>query len=229
MIFCNGKIRPMRKINASYNQWLTAFHHLQPMKNKKYLILCEGMTEKGFFDAFVDEYRLNDFVEVRQLIQTPVQLPQTVKNLLPCYSRIALVYDHDNQKEFASIFAELAKNPEIILADSNPCFEVFFLSCHKHQSEHPKLKPMTEAGLPQQQILDLLRAHDPFYSKGYEAGKRLFRTYQSTLDRGIANQRSLRKSPYSHLGRLIDDLRLMQRFIRVSAPPHPDSYRFSVD
>ena len=219
----------MWKIRSSYNRWLTAFHHLQPMKNKKYLILCEGMTEKGFFDALIDEYMLTDYVEVRQLIQNPVQLRKTVNNLLPDYYRIALVYDHDNQKASAPVFTELAKNPAIILADSNPCFEVFFLSCHKHQSEHPRLQPLAEAGLPQHQILNMLRAHDPFYGKGYEAGKRLFHTYQATLDRGIANQRSLRKSPYSHLGRLIDDLRLMQGLVRVATPPHPDPCCFSTN
>lgn len=91
------------------------------MENKNYLILCEGKTEQGFFDALLEDYGLTDIVEVRQLVQTPEQLKETVKFLLPRYKRIALVYDHDNDVTALSIFPNSRKifqsfRPTVILA-----------------------------------------------------------------------------------------------------------------
>ena len=217
----------LRRSFKSYNLASSLLNHLLPMENKNYLILCEGKTEQGFFDALLEDYGLTDIVEVRQLVQTPEQLKETVKFLLPRYKRIALVYDHDNDVTALSIFSELSKNLSIIPADSNPCFEVFFLACLKSRSEYPRLLSLDESEQsPQRQVFKLLKSLDPSYRKGYSAGRSLYYRYRPILQQGIANQKQLRRSPVSHVGRLIEDLDLMRLFIRVNTPPHPDSSLF---
>lgn len=209
----------LRGLFKSYNLVQSLLNHLLPMENKDYLILCEGKTEQGFFDALLEDYGLTDLVEVRQLVQTPEQLKETVKFLLPRYKRIALVYDHDNDVTAVSIFSELSKNLSVIPADSNPCFEVFFLACLKPRSEYLRLLALAESDLsPQKQVYKLLKSLDPSYNKGYLEGRSLYYRYRPILKQGIANQKQLRRSPVSHVGHLIEVLDLM-RLIRVNTPP----------
>ena len=97
----------------------------------KTLILCEGLTEKNYFNAMKEDLRLPKTIGVDVFQSNKVDCKGVVEEALKKakregFEKIFVVFDHDNQPKRDEAFKlAWSKNIEVIF--SSICFETWYL------------------------------------------------------------------------------------------------------
>lgn len=97
----------------------------------KVLILCEGLTEKNYFNAMKEDFRLPKTIGVEVLQSNKVDCKGVVEEAIKKAKRegiqeIFVVFDHDNQPKRDEAF-KLASDKKIKVIFSSICFESWYL------------------------------------------------------------------------------------------------------
>jgi len=111
----------------------------QRSANKRILILCEGITEKYYFEAMKDDDELKkkltsvtaDVVNAKNTSPLDIYIEATkrvkeAKREGNAYSFVWLVFDHDNEANRKEAY-DKAKKDNFNIAFSSICFEVWYL------------------------------------------------------------------------------------------------------
>lgn len=104
----------------------------------KTLILCEGKTEKNYFNAMKEDFCLPKTIGVEVLQSNKVDCKGVVEEAIKKAKRegfqeIFVVFDHDNQPKRDEAF-KLASNKKIKVIFSSICFELWYLYHFKEKS-----------------------------------------------------------------------------------------------
>lgn len=104
----------------------------------KVLILCEGLTEKNYFNAMKEDFRLPKTISVDILQSNKVDCRGVVEEAIKKAKREGsqktfVVFDHDNQPNREEAF-KLASNKKFKVIFSSICFEVWYLYHFKEKS-----------------------------------------------------------------------------------------------
>ena len=99
----------------------------------KVLVLCEGLTEKNYFNAMKEDFRLPKTIGVEVFQSNKVDCKGVVEEAIKKAKRegfqeIFVVFDHDNQPKRDEAF-RLASDKKIKVIFSSICFESWYL-CH---------------------------------------------------------------------------------------------------
>lgn len=105
----------------------------------KVLILCEGMTEKNYFTAMKEDFRLPKTIGVAIFQSNKVDCKGVVEEAIKKAKRegfqeIFVVFDHDNQPKRDEAF-KLASNKKIKVIFSSICFESWYLLHFKNSTK----------------------------------------------------------------------------------------------
>lgn len=105
----------------------------------KVLILCEGLTEKNYFNAMKEDFRLPKTVSVNIFQSNKVDCKGVVEEAVKKAKRegiekIFVVFDHDNQPKRDEAF-KLASSKNIEVIFSSICFETWFLFHFKNSTK----------------------------------------------------------------------------------------------
>ncbi|MFV5686150.1 RloB family protein [Flavobacterium sp. GB2R13] len=97
----------------------------------KVLILCEGLTEKNYFNAMKEDFRLPKTIGVEVFQSNKVDCKGVVEEAIKKAKRegfeeIFVVFDHDNQDKRDEAF-KLALDKGISVIFSSICFEAWYL------------------------------------------------------------------------------------------------------
>ena len=101
---------------------------------EKILILCEGLTEKNYFNALKEDLGLPKTIAV-SIVDCKGDVADILKNAKKDgFEKIFVVFDHDNFPKRESVF-KLAtqKNADVIF--SSICFEGWFLFHYKNSTK----------------------------------------------------------------------------------------------
>lgn len=105
----------------------------------KTLILCEGLTEKNYFNAMKEDLRLPKTIGVDVFQSNKVDCKGVVEEALKKakregFEKIFVVFDHDNQPKRDEAFKlAWSKNIEVIF--SSICFETWYLYHFKNSTK----------------------------------------------------------------------------------------------
>lgn len=105
----------------------------------KILILCEGLTEKNYFNAMKEDLGLPKTISVNVFQSNKVDCKGVVEEAIKKAKRegvekIFVVFDHDNQPKRDEAFKlALSKNIKVIF--SSICFEAWFLFHYKNSTK----------------------------------------------------------------------------------------------
>ena len=105
----------------------------------KTLILCEGLTEKNYFNALKEDLRLPKTIGVDVFQSNKVDCKGVVEEALKKakregFEKIFVVFDHDNQPKRDEAFKlAWSKNIEVIF--SSICFETWYLYHFKNSTK----------------------------------------------------------------------------------------------
>lgn len=104
----------------------------------KVLILCEGKTEKNYFTAMKEDFRLPKTIGVDVFQSNKVDCKGIVEEAIKKakregFQKIFVVFDHDNQPKRDEAF-KLASNKKIKVIFSSICFELWYLYHFKEKS-----------------------------------------------------------------------------------------------
>lgn len=105
----------------------------------KVLILCEGLTEKNYFNAMKEDFRLPKTIGVEVFQSNKVDCKGVVEEAIKKAKRegfqeIFVVFDHDNQAKRDEAF-KLALDKKIKVIFSSICFESWFLFHFKNSTK----------------------------------------------------------------------------------------------
>nr|WP_315174190.1 RloB family protein [uncultured Flavobacterium sp.] len=105
----------------------------------KVLILCEGLTEKNYFNAMKEDFRLPKTIGVEVFQSNKVDCKGVVEEAIKKAKRegfqeIFVVFDHDNQAKRDEAF-KLALGKKIKVIFSSICFESWFLFHYKNSTK----------------------------------------------------------------------------------------------
>jgi hypothetical protein len=105
----------------------------------KVLILCEGLTEKNYFTAMKEDFRLPKTIGVDVFQSNKVDCKGVVEEAIKKAKRegfqeIFVVFDHDNQPKRDEAF-KLASNKKIKVIFSSICFETWYLFHFKNSTK----------------------------------------------------------------------------------------------
>lgn len=105
----------------------------------KTLILCEGLTEKNYFNAMKEDLRLPKTIGVEVFQSNKVDCKGVVEEAIKKAKRegfqeIFVVFDHDNQAKRDEAF-KLASDKNIKVIFSSICFESWFLFHFKNTTK----------------------------------------------------------------------------------------------
>ena len=103
------------------------------------LILCEGLTEKNYFNAMKEDFRLPKTIGVEVFQSNKVDCKGVVEEAIKKAKRegfqeIFVVFDHDNQAKRDEAF-KLALDKKIKVIFSSICFESWFLFHFKNSTK----------------------------------------------------------------------------------------------
>lgn len=161
-------------------------------KRKRILILCEGVTEKNYFQAIKEDpsYKQALLAISPRVIKaknpTPEQVVKEAKKLAKAaekeanpYDRIWLVFDHDNHAHRETAFHDAIK-AAFNVAFSAICFEMWYLL---HFVKTKRAFPKGEA------LIKELKKHYPGYEK---AKQNDFANLKENLPAALKNAKWLR-------------------------------------
>lgn len=105
----------------------------------KLLILCEGLTEKNYFNALKEDFGLPKTVAVNVFQSNKVDCKGVVEEAIKKakkegFEEIFVVFDHDNQAKRDEAF-KLAKTKNISVIFSSICFEGWYLLHYKNSTK----------------------------------------------------------------------------------------------
>lgn len=105
----------------------------------KVLILCEGLTEKNYFNAMKEDLGLPKTIAVNVFQSNKVDCKGVVEEAIKKAKRegfeeIFVVFDHDNQAKRDEAF-KLATGKNITVIFSSICFELWFLFHYKNSTK----------------------------------------------------------------------------------------------
>ncbi|MGQ7946679.1 RloB family protein [Flavobacterium sp. WC2509] len=105
----------------------------------KVLILCEGLTEKNYFNAMKEDFRLPKTIGVDVFQSNKVDCKGVVEEAIKKAKRdgfgeIFVVFDHDNQAKRDEAF-RLASSKNIKVIFSSICFESWYLYHFKNSTK----------------------------------------------------------------------------------------------
>ena len=105
----------------------------------KVLILCEGLTEKNYFNALKEDLGLPKTIAVNVFQSNKVDCKGVVEEAIKKAKRegfqeIFVVFDHDNQAKRNEAF-NLARDKNIKVVFSSICFELWFLFHYKNSTK----------------------------------------------------------------------------------------------
>ncbi len=105
----------------------------------KVLILCEGLTEKNYFNAMKEDFRLPKTIGVEVFQSNKVDCKGVVEEAIKKAKRegfeeIFVVFDHDNQAKREEAF-KLAFDKKIKVIFSSICFESWYLFHFKNSTK----------------------------------------------------------------------------------------------
>lgn len=105
----------------------------------KILILCEGLTEKNYFNAMKEDFRLLKTIGVDVFQSNKVDCKGVVEESIKKakregFEKIFVVFDHDNQPKREEAF-KLAYNKKIKVIFSSICFESWYLFHFKNSTK----------------------------------------------------------------------------------------------
>ncbi|WP_294965484.1 RloB family protein [uncultured Flavobacterium sp.] len=105
----------------------------------KVLILCEGLTEKNYFNALKEDLGLPKTIAVNVFQSNKVDCKGVVEEAIKKAKRegfeeIFVVFDHDNQAKRDEAF-KLAKTKDITVIFSSICFEGWYLLHYKNSTK----------------------------------------------------------------------------------------------
>lgn len=105
----------------------------------KILILCEGLTEKNYFNAMKEDFRLPKTIGVDVFQSNKVDCKGVVEESIKKakregFEKIFVVFDHDNQPKREEAF-KLAYNKKIKVIFSSICFESWYLFHFKNSTK----------------------------------------------------------------------------------------------
>ena len=161
------------------------------------LIVCEGMTEKIYFEGLVYSLGLscanirispsNKGTDPIQVVRYGIALAKEAHREGDAFQRLYCVFDLDRPHQDALDLAGKTKLPKtsLQLATSNPCFEIW-LRLHFGYTDKSYSAVGTKTAC--QSVGDDLIALAPHYSKG-NAG--LFRLFAHLVQDAVANSRKL--------------------------------------
>lgn len=97
----------------------------------KVLILCEGLTEKNYFNAMKEDLGLPKTIAVNVFQSNKVDCKGVVGEAIKKakregFQKIFVVFDHDNQPKREEAF-KLASDKKIKVIFSSICFEIWYL------------------------------------------------------------------------------------------------------
>ncbi|MDR7212328.1 RloB family protein [Flavobacterium piscis] len=107
--------------------------------NSRVLILCEGLTEKNYFNALKEDLGLPKTIAVNVFQSNKVDCKGVVEEAIKKarregFEEIFVVFDHDNQTKRDEAF-KLAKDKNIKVVFSSICFELWFLFHYKNSTK----------------------------------------------------------------------------------------------
>jgi len=107
--------------------------------NSKVLILCEGLTEKNYFNALKEDLGLPKTIAVNVFQSNKVDCKGVVDEAVKKAKRegfqeIFVVFDHDNQAKREEAF-KLAAVKNITVIFSSICFETWYLLHFKNSTK----------------------------------------------------------------------------------------------
>lgn len=107
--------------------------------NSKVLILCEGLTEKNYFNALKEDLRLPKTIVVNVFQSNKVDCKGVIEEAIKKAKRdgvekIFVVFDHDNQPKRDEAF-KLAADKNITVIFSSICFESWYLFHFKNSTK----------------------------------------------------------------------------------------------
>ena len=105
----------------------------------KVLILCEGLTEKNYFNALKEDLGLPKTIAVNVFQSNKVDCKGVVEEAIKKakkegFEGIFVVFDHDNQAKRDEAF-RLAKTKNITVIFSSICFEGWYLLHYKNSTK----------------------------------------------------------------------------------------------
>lgn len=102
--------------------------------NSKVLILCEGLTEKNYFNAMKEDLGLPKTIAVN-VIDCKGDVTDILKNAKKDgFEKIFVVFDHDNFPKRGDVFKLASqKNADVIF--SSICFEAWYLLHFKNSTK----------------------------------------------------------------------------------------------
>jgi hypothetical protein len=105
----------------------------------KVLILCEGLTEKNYFNAMKEDFRLPKTIGVDVFQSNKVDCKGVVEESIKKakregFEKIFVVFDHDNQPKRKEAF-KLASDKKIKVIFSSICFESRYLFHFKNSTK----------------------------------------------------------------------------------------------
>lgn len=101
---------------------------------EKVLILCEGLTEKNYFNALKEDLGLPKTIAV-SIVDCKGDVTDVLKNAKKDgFEKIFVVFDHDNFPRRGDVF-KLASNKNADVIFSSICFELWFLFHYKNSTK----------------------------------------------------------------------------------------------
>ena len=105
----------------------------------KVLILCEGLTEKNYFNAMKEDLGLPKTIGIDVFQSNKVDCKGVVEEAIKKAKRegfqeIFVVFDHDNQPKRDEAF-KLAADKKIRVVFSSICFEFWYLTHYKNSTK----------------------------------------------------------------------------------------------
>lgn len=186
-----------KRIPSSYTtpDFSRRTRHREPYD--RVLIVCEGTTEKIYFEGLVFSLGLSS-ANIRispsgnrtdpvQVLSYGIKLAKESQRSGDAYQRLYCVFDLDHPHQDALELAGKTKLPKttLHLATSNPCFEIWL---RLHFGYTDKSFPAVGNKTACQSVGDDLTALEPHYNKG-NAG--LFGLFAHLVQDAVANSRKL--------------------------------------
>jgi hypothetical protein len=101
---------------------------------EKVLILCEGLTEKNYFNALKEDLGLPKTIAVN-IIDCKGDVTDVLKNAKKDgFEKIFVVFDHDNFSKRGDVF-KLASQKNVDVIFSSICFEIWYLLHFKNSTK----------------------------------------------------------------------------------------------
>lgn len=101
---------------------------------EKILILCEGLTEKNYFNALKEDLGLPKTIAV-SIVDCKGDVTDVLKNAKKDgFEKIFVVFDHDNFPKRGEVF-KLASSKNANVIFSSICFELWFLFHYKNSTK----------------------------------------------------------------------------------------------